>query len=65
MDLEVTRDRTRDGKVAYQIVGVGCFEPFGEVDADEFTADCWSHVEAFEMVQSTAELEGLLVLRFN
>lgn len=53
---------TGDGEVAEELVAVGGAEPLDEVDARELAADDGGHVERVELVEGTAQLEGLDVV---
>lgn len=53
---------TGDGEIPEQLVRVGSLKPLCEVDIGELTADDGRHVEGFELVQDTTELERLFVV---
>ena len=52
---------TGDGEISQELVGVGCTEELDEVGGREFTADDGCYVEGLDVVQGSAELEGLFV----
>ena len=59
-------ERTRNGQISDQLIGVGSSKPFGELCFWELSANDWSQVEGFEIIESAFELQrrtGRLVMR--
>lgn len=50
-------ERTCNGQISDQLVGIGSCKPLGELGFWKFFANDWSHVEGFELVENTLELQ--------
>ncbi len=55
-------ERTGNGEITKQFIRVGRTQPLDEVNAGELSANDGCHVKGLELVQDTAQLEGLLVV---
>lgn len=52
----VIDERTRNGQISDQLIGIGSSKPLGELGFWELFANDRSHVEGFELVEDTLEL---------
>lgn len=50
-------ERNRNGQIFDQLIGIRSSKPFRELGFREFSANDWSHVEGYKLIENALELQ--------